>query len=154
MVLGKQELGGVCQTRVELRQLLVQQPLLIELVLDPQRHRCAKRCKATRHEREIGFDQPVEFEKRLVVEHDVVDVPTTVTGFRQAVADGMRRKVAVVLLSGEALLLRGGDDVAVVDERGGTVVIKSRDAENFHSALTSFNAAAIASTCPAWAQAV
>ncbi len=36
----------------------------------------------------------------------------------------------VVLLAGEALFLRRGDDLAVDDERGGGVVVEGGDAEN------------------------
>ena len=47
----------------------------------------------------------------------------------------MRGKAGVVLLAREALFLRGGDDLAVRDERGGAVVIERRDAEDAHAAL-------------------
>ena len=39
-------------------------------------------------------------------------------------------KLVVVLLAGEALFLRGGDDLAVDDQRRGGVVIERRDSQD------------------------
>ena len=41
-------------------------------------------------------------------------------------------KDGVVLLAGEALLLRGRHDAAVLDQRRGAVVIEGGNAENAH----------------------
>ncbi len=38
----------------------------------------------------------------------------------------------IALLAGEALLGRGGDDLAVAEQAGGAVVVEGRDAEDVH----------------------
>ena len=53
----------------------------------------------------------------------------------QAIADGMGGKASVVLLAGEALLLRGGHNLPIVDEGRRAVVIKCGDPEQAHGAV-------------------
>ena len=48
--------------------------LLKELVLQPNRHRHPERAKPMRGKGQISLQQPLEFEKRLVVKGDMVDV--------------------------------------------------------------------------------
>ncbi len=55
---------------------------------------------------------------------------------RQAVLDGVPGEPGIVLLAGEALLLGGGDDPAVVEQRGRAVVIERGQTENAHQQLT------------------
>ncbi len=50
----------------------------------------------------------------------------------EAILKRVPRKAGVVLLAGEALFLRGGDDLAVHDQRRGAVVIERRNAEDAH----------------------
>ena len=52
----------------------------------------------------------------------------------QAIGDGVVRKGRIVLLPGETLLLRRGDDAAVLDQRRGAVVIEGGNPENAHRA--------------------
>ena len=110
-------------------QLFAQQPLLKQLLLDPDRQRDAKRAQAAWRESEIGFEQALEFEERLVVEDDVIDRAKLDLGLVQAILDGVARKPGVVLLAGEALLLRRRDDPAIGDERRGAVMVEGRDAK-------------------------
>ena len=49
---------------------------------------------------------------------------------RRQYATACDGKPGVVLLAGEALLLRGGDDPAVLDEAGGRIVVVGGDAED------------------------
>ena len=58
----------------KLPQLVAQKLLLEQLLAQPQRDRHAEGFEAGRREREIGLQQALELEERLVVEHDVVDV--------------------------------------------------------------------------------
>ena len=85
--------------------------------------------EAPRREREIGLEQPLELQERLVVEGDEVDVAPRDAGLRAGNSAARSRESRVVLLAGEALFLRGGDDLAVAHERGGAVVIERRDPE-------------------------
>ena len=84
---GKNARGGVAQVMLGEQQLALPVEVARELPAarraaaasgtaspQPQRHRHAERAKAARREGEIGFEQPLEFQKRLVVEHDVIDV--------------------------------------------------------------------------------
>src|SRR5690348_2879501 len=55
-------------------QLLVQKPLLEQLLSQPERQRHAEGGIAPGREGEIGLQQPLELEEGLVVEGDVVDL--------------------------------------------------------------------------------
>src|SRR5205823_3844040 len=61
---------------------------------------------------------------------DVIDLIGIEAGFLEAVGARRRRKVGVVPLAAEPLFLGGGDDVAVDDQGGRTVVVEGRDAED------------------------
>lgn len=97
---------------------------LEELVLDPQRHGHAERGEALRRGREVGFEQALELQKRLVVEDDFVDTAEIAAGRVQAIVDRIFREGGVMLLAREAFFLRSRNDAAVLDEGGRTVVIK------------------------------
>src|SRR5579859_6108763 len=94
-------------------QFLAQQSLLEQLFLEPDRQRHAERGKAARREGEIGFEQPLECEEWFVVEDDVVDSGRADLGFVETILDGVAGKPGIVLLAGEAFLLRGSDDPTV-----------------------------------------
>ena len=65
----------------EFADLLAQQAFLEQLLPQPERDRHPERAKAARRERDIGLQQPLEFEERLVVEHDVVEAVGGDAGF-------------------------------------------------------------------------
>jgi hypothetical protein len=65
----------------------------------------------------------------------VGDVAEAAAGLRQAVADRVDRKPGVVLLAREALLLRCGDDAAVLDQRRGAVVIEGGNPQDAQAGL-------------------
>src|ERR1700686_3978309 len=102
-----------------------------QLFAQPQRQRHPKRVDPARRKRKIGLEQTLELEKWLVVECDEIDL-VGAPRRREAIFDRAARKSGVLLLAGEALFLGGGDDLAVVDQGGRTVVIERRDAENPH----------------------
>lgn len=141
----KERAGGVRQvmlgeqhrTRPDLRsrqftEMPAQAALLKKLVLTPDGHRHPERAKAARHGRQVRFDQPLELQQRLVVEHDVIDVPHSATGFAQAIGDGVCRKRGVVLAPGEPLFLSSRDDASIDHQRRRAVVVERRNAENPH----------------------
>ena len=72
--------------------LVAQQRLLEQLFLQPQRHRHAERAEAARRKGEIGLEQPLELQERLVVEGDVVDVGQRDAGLVEAIVDRVRRE--------------------------------------------------------------
>ena len=47
---------------------------IINFSSKPHRHGHAKAAKAARRERELGLEQPLEFQHRLVVERDEVEL--------------------------------------------------------------------------------
>src|ERR1700756_1653890 len=122
---------------VKLLQLLAQQALLKQLFLQPQRDRHLERRKPSRRHRDIGLEQPFEFQERLVVEGDAIDIGELCARGLKAIADRVLRKRRVMFLAREALLLSGRDDKAVLDQRGGAVVIERGDAEDAHSSQKS-----------------
>jgi hypothetical protein len=135
MVLAEQEPRLPVEFGVRGLELVGQQRLLEQLFAQPQRQRHAKRREAARAAGEIGLEQALELEERLVVEHDPVDVLELNAGLLQAIVDGEPRIAGVELLAGEALFLRGGNEPAVLDDRRGAVVIEGGEAEDAHVAL-------------------
>src|SRR5438552_10491523 len=84
----------------------------------------AIRGKAARRIGQIGFHQPLELEKRLIVEHHVIEIVQARLACAQAILDRAARAAVIELSAGEALFLRRGHDPAVHDQCRGTVVIK------------------------------
>src|SRR4029079_15834156 len=113
VMLGKKQALVPIDARFEILQFLEQRAALEELVLHPDRQRGAKRREALRREGEIGLEQPLELEERLVVDRDEVDLGRPRARRLQARGDRVVREARVVLLAREALFLRGGRDLAV-----------------------------------------
>lgn len=113
-------------------QLFRELPFLKEPVFEPDRHCCAERPEPARGKRQISLDQPLEFEQRLIVEGNKVDICETDFPFREAIGDCVGGVSVVVFLAGKALLLGRGDYAAVFNQGGRAVVIKGRNAENAH----------------------
>ena len=85
---------------------------------------------ASRRDGEEGLEDVVERQQRIVVEDDGREFVRLDEGLLEAVVDGAPGEAGVVLLAGEALLLGGRDDPAVLHERRRRVVIEGRDAEH------------------------
>ena len=66
-----------------------------------------------RRKRQIGLEQPLELQERLVVEDDVVDLVEPTLPSPRQYSTALMREAGVVLLAREALLLRGRDDAPV-----------------------------------------
>ena len=113
VVIGEQQLLFPVDAVVDLQQMVAQHGFLEQLLLQPDRDRLAERLKAARRKGEIGLEQALEFEKRLFVEHHMIDVGRRQLAGRQAVANRGSGKARVVLPPRKALLLRRGDDLAV-----------------------------------------
>ena len=132
VVLGEDEPPGVraAQTAPQLARQ-------IQLLAQPQRHRLEERPKPLRRVGEVGLEQALELQERLVVEADVVQLLGGHARLAQAVGDGLGGEVVVVLLAGEALFLRRGDDRAVDQQGRGGVVVERRDPQNRRHRLSS-----------------
>ena len=70
-----------------------------------------------------GTRQAVELHQRLVVEAHEVQIRWRQPRVFEAEGDGVGGKAVVVLLPGEALLLRRGDGVPVLDQRRRAVMV-------------------------------
>src|SRR6266571_772505 len=136
MMLGEQQPVLDVEVRPELLQFVAQQQLLKQLFLEPKRHRHAKRAEPARREGEIRLKQALEFQERLVVEGDVVELVDPHAARFEAIARGAMGKMRVVLLAAETLLLRGGQQPAVLDQTGGTVMVEGGDAEDAQRSST------------------
>src|SRR5947208_3637897 len=101
-----------------------------ELLLEPDRHRGEKGAKPARGDAAVALEESFEFEERLVVEADVIELARRELPFAEAVGDRVLREGSVVLLAREALFLRRGHDLAVADEARRRVVVVGRDAED------------------------
>ena len=78
-------------------------PGQVQLLLEPLRHRVDERPKAARRVGQVGLEQPLELQQRLVVEPDVVEVRRVDARLGETVDNGVGRKPCVVLRPGETL---------------------------------------------------
>src|ERR1041384_6902937 len=99
---------------------------------NPERNRHEKTFQTGRRVSEITVQDPIELQKRLLVERDVIKIADVDAAFAQAIIDRAFWKIGVVFFARESFLLRGGDDFSIANETSRAVVIKSRDAENIH----------------------
>ena len=121
-------------------QRLTELAVHVELLRHPQRSRLEEGFETPRHHPEIGLEDALELEQRLVIESHVLKVFDPDPGLSQAVLDGARGEGWITFLPRKALLGGGGDDVAVTDEAGRAVVVEGRDSENVrgtHEAYSS-----------------
>src|SRR5262245_31156032 len=49
-------------------------PWQVELLAEPERHGLQERLEADRHIREVGLDQPLELDQRLVIERNEIEL--------------------------------------------------------------------------------
>src|SRR5256885_4140071 len=103
-----------------------------ELLAEQVAHRLGEAARGAREPAQRQGEDALEFEHRLLVEDDGVEIVRFELSFLQAEIDGSEGKGGVVLAPGEALLLNGTDRDPVDDQRGGRVVIVGRDAEDPH----------------------
>lgn len=132
VVFRKQQALKPVHARFDSLELLGQQVLLKQLLAQPQRHRHAKRFEAARRECQVGLEQALELQERLVVEGDVIDLGQADAGLVQAITQGVQREARVVLAAREAFLLGGGDDHTVAQQCGCAVMVVAGEAEDEH----------------------
>ncbi len=135
MVLGEQQPLAI-ECGIDRLQRFDQHLLLEQLFAEPDRHRLDERSKPARRIGEIGFQQALEFQERLVVEHHMVRLAQRHARFVEAIPQRVRRKACVEFLAREALFLRRRRDLAVLDQRGCAVVIEGGESEDPHLAAT------------------
>ena len=96
-------------------QFLDQQVAQKQLFPQPDGDRHAERFEPARRKCEIGLEKALEFEQRLVVERDEIDIVRRYACHAQTVFHRMCGKAGVVLPAREALFLSRSNDFAVVD---------------------------------------
>ena len=87
------------------------------------------------------MEDPVEFQERLLVKRDVIQVADFDAAFAEAVFDGLGGEGGIVFFAREPFLLGGGDNLAIANQARGAVVVKSRKAEDVHPLLIAYFAA-------------
>src|SRR5438067_1141462 len=107
--------------------------LLEQLLFEPEWDCHAKGAKAFGRKGHVGFEQALELEERLIVEHDMIDVAERDLALLQAIGERMMREPGIVSLAAKALLLGGSDDVPIDNKRCCTVVIECRQPKNPHA---------------------
>ncbi len=103
-----------------------------ELLLQPQRHRLVERRQAPGRELEVGLEEALELQPRLVVEGDRVELGGRDAPLPEAVVDCRAGEAVIVLLAREALLLGRADDGPTVDQARGGVVIERGESQYLH----------------------
>src|SRR4051812_2170671 len=96
--------------RAKVLELPSEHRLLEQLVVEPNRHRSAKRAESMWREGDVRLEETLELQEWLLVVGDVIDRIERRAGRAQTIRDRIRRKAFVVTASGEALLLRRGFD--------------------------------------------
>src|ERR1700730_4141064 len=94
-------------------QLLPDQLLRENLFFDPHRHGGHERAPASWCHAEVVLEDSLEFQQRLVIKSDVVDLARAKSRFLEAVFHRVPRKLRVVPLACESFLLSRGDNLAV-----------------------------------------
>jgi len=109
-----------------------------QLLAQPDRDRLHRRAQAARRHGQIGLQDAVELEQRLVVEDHAAQIGAVGdAAFGEAVAHGVVGEPFVVLLAREALFLRRGDDPPFVDQAGRRIVVIATDAQELHRIKTA-----------------
>jgi hypothetical protein len=74
----------------------------------------------------MGLEQPFELQKRLLVEHDIIKFVEGQGALLEAVANSILRVASILFFTGKALFLRRGNNMAILDQRRGAVMIKAK----------------------------
>src|SRR5690606_8045743 len=108
-------------------------PRQVELPLGPFRERIPEHGESGRCVAGERVEKPLELDERLLVEHHHVEILCSDAGRRQAVLDGTGRKVGILLLPGEALLMGRGHDRSVTEQSRGGVVEERGDPQDIRA---------------------
>ena len=136
MVFGEQEPRLPLIRSRQICQEISQEFLLEQLFLSPNRNCLTEGAKAPRGEGDIGFKEPFQFQKRLFVEDDIVDIVKRQTCSIQTKGDSVFGEGGVIFAPSKALFLGRGNNLTIAQQGGGTVMIKSRYTENVYRLYT------------------
>ena len=82
---------------------------------------------SARCHRQIGLEQAREFQHWLVIKHNRIQVLHPQISLLQAVMDCLNGKLGIVFLTGETLLLRGGNNFSMANQGRRRIMIKCGD---------------------------
>ncbi len=98
-----------------------------QFLLQPDRHRHLKRPERLGESRQISGQQPLEFQKRFIIEADTVQLLCGDARFFQTVLNGTFGEIRIMLLTREALLLGGSHQLTILKQRCRCIMIKTGD---------------------------
>ena len=104
--------------------LVLDQLLHPQFLLDPQRNRHHERADAGWCISKISFKNSFEFNKRLIIKTDIIQLIALDSALLEAIMDSMTWKGKVMLFAGKALFLRGRNNGPILHQTGCAVVIK------------------------------
>ncbi len=107
-------------------QGLVHFPRQMELMAQPQGHSHQKLPETKRGISDVGFEEPFEFQQRLLIEDNIIKLFGSDVPGLEAILNGVYRELVIVLFSCESFLLGSGDDFTVAHKRSSAVMVKSR----------------------------
>src|SRR5688500_1992706 len=81
---------------------------------------------------EMGLQDPLELQERLVVEDDLVEVLEIASARVKAVSNRAGWEARIMLQAGESFLLHCGNQGPIMHKCRSAVMIEGRDAENLH----------------------
>src|SRR5215210_2074438 len=123
MMLGKEQLPLVSA------EPITDLPGGVQLFLHPERSGLEELPKAAGRDREIGLQNPLEFEQGLIVEPDMAHIGQGDARFSEAVLDCLRGKAWISLLPGKSFLLCRCQDLAIAKQASCAVMIEGGDPE-------------------------
>ena len=105
--------------RPKSRQFRANRLAQIQFLAEPVRQHRRKRPPAAGRDGELRFQQPRKFQDWLVVKNHRVKLLLCQVRVAETKSGSVTREVGIVFLAREALLLRGGNDIAIHYQRGG-----------------------------------
>src|SRR6267142_2968034 len=129
VVLGEQDLPFVLE-------LLPDQLRDPELLPQPHRHRLGEGTEPSWKCRQIGREEPLELQERLVVEPHVVQILRFDLPRLETVLDGLMGEPLIVLLPCEAFLGGRCHQASILNEAGGGVMIETGNTQNVHASAS------------------
>src|SRR5215813_948949 len=107
-------------------------PFYPKLFVKPGDHCFAKHADSARIRSEHRHQNALELHQWLLMKNHVVQITCFDTGLLQTELDGELWKAVIVFLAAETLLFSGCEQVAVLNQSCGGVVIEAGDTEDIH----------------------
>lgn len=117
-------------------QSLVHLSRQVKLLTQPKRDAHKELPKTARGISYISFQQPLEFQERFFIEHDIVEHFGSKSPGPEAIFNRVCGKAAVVFFARKPLFLDSGDYLAVTNKCRGTVVVEGRYSQNIHKVVS------------------